>query len=301
MSVSLFDLEKVNTSEFYDVRNRSISRQLGKLLGFEIASDGARQHPLVHALAEDPHIKPEKIMSLARAVSGFEDVFDEDAGNWEGYTLGEHTETALRNFDENFADKLPVELLAPMRLALLTHDIGKAVARKSGHGRMEKEYNQAYALNFMRTLAVPDQTQKLIISLIGDGIDLAFKTYIRNQPEGELDSYARQQLQEIWREPNPDPEAITGYKVISRIMLICDGGAYTSMAVTRGADGSYYRNAPSFNASFARPHDPGYRRHKLATKPDEERAPKSHRRTDTRPPSRVRVSPGRHKGIRATI
>lgn len=300
-AVSLFDLEKVNTSAFYDVRNRAISRQLGKLLGFEIASAEEKQHPLVHALINDPHIKPEKIMALARDVPGFEHVFDEDAGNWEGYTLGEHTETALRNFDENFADKLPVELLAPMRLALVTHDIGKAAARKSGQARRQKEYNQAFATKFMYTLAVPDQTRKLITSLIGDGIDLAYKAYIRNQPEDELETYARQQLQDVWGEPDPDNDAITGYKVLSRIMLICDGGAYTSMAVTRSADGSYYRNAPSFNRSFLRPHDPGYRRHKLAKPDDTDRAPNTHRRTDSRLPSRVRVSLGPHKGAKATI
>jgi hypothetical protein len=69
--------------------------------------------------------KPRDIMQDAQRVPGYEQIFAGSAGVWEGFTLGEHTETVLRNFDETYADRMPVGLLAPMRLAILTHDIGK--------------------------------------------------------------------------------------------------------------------------------------------------------------------------------
>ena len=298
-AVSFFDLEKINTEPALLRRKQAIARTVGSLARLEVSPEGTTRNRLLRTLTENPYVKPEEIIALASTTPGYESVFDQDAGNWEGYTLGEHTETVLRNFDENFADQLPVELLASMRLALLVHDLGKPAARHAGEGHKQKQYNERFAADFMKKLGVPEPTANLLRSLIGDGLDFAYRGYIKNEDvTTDFEAYARKQLQALWGAETPiDQKSIDGYRMLCKMILICDGGAYTSMAVNRVATGVYFRNAPAFNQSFARSQDLGYRRTRLASS-DDERAPKRHVVDSGRPQSRVKVSGARNRNHR---
>ena len=128
--VALFDLQKVNTTESYEL-NRN--RDSENLLPIAHAFDSMFEQPQKHALSAalyDAHVTPERLIGTAKMIPGFKAIFEADAGNWEGYTLEQHTEAVLRNFDENYADRVPVELLAPLRLAIIAHDLGKPAAVK---------------------------------------------------------------------------------------------------------------------------------------------------------------------------
>jgi hypothetical protein len=260
--VSIFDLEKVNDPDYYEWYRYSVGNMLADFVDLRMVPERQTDRPgIVRELVENPYAKPERLVELAAEVPGFQRLFELDTGVWEGFTLGQHTETALRNFDENYADKLPVSLLAPMRLAILVHDLGKPVARQRAGD--QKQYNAAYASSFMQALNIPAPTQKLVLSLIGQGNVEAYKALIqkKNFDDPDWDKFAAREAQDIFG-PAADIDYYTvkGYKLLSKIMLICDGGAYTSMAVTRHPDGTYYRNAASFNASFRQPHDLASRR-----------------------------------------
>ena len=108
-------------------------------------------------------------MSLAEKTPGYREIFEADAGNWEGYKLAEHTETVLRLFDDNYADKMPAATLPIMRMALLVHDVGKPVAVKNHEKEHQAAYNQVYAEDFMRKNGVDEKNQKLILAMIGEG------------------------------------------------------------------------------------------------------------------------------------
>ena len=73
--------------------------------------ESSKSHPLVKLLSENYYASPKEIIEEAKKVRGFETLFDTDAGNWEKFTLEEHTETVLRMFDETYADVLPAKLL----------------------------------------------------------------------------------------------------------------------------------------------------------------------------------------------
>ena len=96
---------------------------------------------LLRILGSNLYIKPREIIELAKQTQGFRDVFESDAGNWEGFKLSEHTETVLRLFDDNYADIMPASTLPIIRLALLVHDIGKPEAIKMGDKANQKQYN----------------------------------------------------------------------------------------------------------------------------------------------------------------
>jgi hypothetical protein len=259
-SVSFFDLEKTTTAKGLETEKHATWQKLGdtatalsRLFGTELQTN----QPLLRLL-EDVHAKPNRLVDAAKLVDGYDAIFEGDAGNWEGFTLAEHTETVLRNFDENYADKLPVELLAPMRLAILAHDVGKPIAAARGEKHKQKEYNVAQADDFLSKLGVDDKLRGLLIAVIGDGEELAFQIEVRGAGESAqraMVELATRTLCQFYGSENVTDEQIASFYEMCRMLQVCDGGAYTSMAITnRGNNGKgRHRNAPSFNSSFAQP------------------------------------------------
>lgn len=263
--VSFFDLDEVKTQVTKaDERAQSWYSYGGLADKFDGLTRKSQREtsPLMSRLT-DAHASPEQLMRDARAVPDYEEIFAGSAGVWEGFTLGEHTETVLRNFEETYADIMPVGLLAPMRLALLTHDIGKSEAAARLSKLEQSKLNTTQALDFMNKLGVDTRHQNVIISMIALGSDLAYLIDVKgvgSKAKKAMFQLAQGTLREFFgREPSR--EEMRAFVVMCRVLQRCDGGAYTSMAVTRPeAGGSYFRNAPSFNGSFAHPVDMGRRK-----------------------------------------
>lgn len=259
-SVSFFDLEKTTTDKGLEAERKATWQRLGGMAtALSQFNRGEVQptQPLIHLL-NDVYAKPEKLVDAAKDVEGYGAIFEGDAGNWEGFTLAEHTETVLRNFDESFAENLPVELLAPMRLAILSHDLGKPIAAARGEKHKQMEYNVAQADDFLGKLGVDDKLKGLLLAVIGEGEELAFQIEVRaaGEPaEAAMKELATKTLKQFYGSESVTDEQITGFTEMCKMLQVCDGGAYTSMAITRPtAKGSgRYRNAPSFNGSFAQP------------------------------------------------
>jgi hypothetical protein len=256
-AVSFFDLDKITTDESLEIKRKSTWQRLGGMATALSQFDQGMiqsEQPLLHALTE-VYAKPENLVAAAKQVDSYKAIFESDAGNWEGYTLEEHTETVLRNFDENYADWLPVELLAPMRLAILSHDLGKPIAAARGEKNKQMEYNLAYAKDFLSKVGVDDKIKGLLLAVIGKGSKLAFEIEVRGSgepAEAAMKELATKTLKEFYGSESVTEEQITGFVEMCKILQVCDGGAYTSMAITRSAvqGRGRYRNAPSFNDSF---------------------------------------------------
>lgn len=254
--ISLFDVHKVNTSTHYETI-RAVDGlkfdEIGRVLGKEFEGVVVNQHPFL-AVLQNAHAKPQKIMEAAKQVGEFGKIFEADAGNWEGFTLEEHTETVLHNFEENYADKLPVGLLAPVRLALVVHDIGKPIAAANNDRRQQKAYNITMAKRYFEALNIDAKTSALLISLVGDGMELATKSAVfRNDRRlQDLRRYGENSL-EAFTGTKPDEAMVDGYLDLCEMLATCDGGAYTTMAVTRKAGAGWHRNVGTFNNSFEAP------------------------------------------------
>lgn len=256
-AVSFFDLDKITTDESLEVERKSTWQRLG---GMATALSQFNQdmtqyeQPLLHTLTE-VYAKPQNLVAAAKQVGSYKTIFESDAGNWEGYTLEEHTETVLRNFDENYADWLPVELLAPIRLAILSHDLGKPIAAARGKRHKQMEYNLAYAKDFLNKVGVDDKVKGLLLAVIGKGSKLAFEIEVRGSgepAEAAMKDLATKTLKEFYDSESVTEEQIIGFVEMCKILQVCDGGAYTSMAIIRPTvkGSGRYRNAPSFNGSF---------------------------------------------------
>lgn len=264
-SVSFFDLERIKTSDTLQSERSSVWERLGGTAAAlsELSPVEAMPNDRLQTLLKDAHAKPEKLLEAAKLIEGYDEIFDADAGNWEGFTLGEHTETVLRNFDENFADKIPVQLLAPMRLAILSHDVGKPAAASRGEKHLQKKYNALQADDFLTKVGVDERLKEILLAVIGEGAELAYRIDIRGageEVEARLQNLARETLRQFSVDVENIEQQVAGFVEMCRMLQVCDGGAYTSMAITnRGNGRGRHRNAPSFNGSFAQPVDLGKR------------------------------------------
>lgn len=247
----LFDLEKVNTDQETARRKERINRRFG-----QIALNAERHRSrgtLAETLTNNLYVKPEEIITLAKTTPGYKGIFESDAGNWEKYTLEEHTETVLRLFDNNYADSLPASTLPVMRLALLVHDIGKSEAVRNHDKAHQKAYNLAYAKDFMTKNNIDPVNRELVLSMIGDGLEYASRWMVKRERGvgREFYGFCEKTMKDYLGTNEVDPETVTGFRNMLEVLQTCDSAAYTTMAVTRSTrNGVVYRNYGSFNSSF---------------------------------------------------
>ncbi len=268
-TVAFFDLEKVNTTEAMKSSRQNTWDHLGKIASFlkDFALLESQPKNKVMALLQDAHVKPKRLVEEVKSIEGYQAIFDADAGVWEGFTIEEHTETVLRNFDETYADRLPIEFLAPMRLAILAHDLGKPKALKNGGKQSQDKYNVEVARDLFSKLGIEPMSKlenALIVIIVGSGL-LAKREKIGRNISDQESALAGENLNKLiqmllFNEYDPaanesNQPVIKQFVAMCKMLLACDGGAYTTMATTRRPTGTY-RNAGSFDASFYNPPSP---------------------------------------------
>lgn len=249
----LFDLTKVNTVEKIKQKEQTFEKVFGEFSQeMNKSLESSKSHPLVKLLSENYYASPEEIIEEAKKVTGFENHFDKDARNWEKFTLGEHTETVLRMFDETYADVLPAKLLPIMRLIILTHDLGKPEAAQMGRKSEQKEFNIKEGSRFLNELGIENNLKELILGIIGQGQEITSDVFVKkSKKSNELLQYSRDLLEKIKGENrnSVEKEDMAIY-FMSFMLQNSDSGAYTDYAVTKRRGGLWFRNYPSFNESL---------------------------------------------------
>ena len=263
----LFDLDKVNTKpaimkqrgETFR-RYQAIINRVGDLL--PVGEEQAE--PILSLLANQLYAKPEQLVEEASRVASFRQNYEADAGNWEGFSLGEHTETVLRIFDENYADRLPVELLPIMRLVLLTHDLGKPQAVAKGEKEKQLKHNREEAVHFCVKAGASESLSFLVYTIINaepytfpffmERIKRDYQSSNYKQAEQAFLDYCADQFKWLGNRSKPTDKEIRGLANMCLLLQACDSAAYTDMAVTRSTKtGVFHYNYPSFNESFEKP------------------------------------------------
>ncbi len=277
-----FDLEHTREYEHRvmdeEYRDR-ISGELGRTAIFahsdaedNLERDGTIEvRNFMKILSNDTLSSPKILVGAAKNIDpSFRELFDGDAGVWEGFSVGQHTETALRVFRDNFEGDISEDLRSMMRLAILTHDIGKAEAVKNRDA--QDSHNRARAWGFMDRLELGDVAQMLVTFITGRAQKLTTAALVGHDPAAreKLLAACRAELKD-WAfygdYPDEDDDEYEGendedYEVDSsrrdesdsddpralaqmcEILQTCDSAAYTPRAVTRDGD-LYYRNGNS--------------------------------------------------------
>lgn len=237
----LFDLKKINTEKEIGTRLRQaidIYRPASKLIGGGIKEKSTRQ-----MLTNTPE---SIIKSVTEKSPRIKEQFEGDVGLWEGFNLGEHTETVMRFFAQNFADVLPIETRAVMNLVILCHDIGKAECVKLGIKRNsaeEREIYKKYARILGEDLGVQPKLCDFVMDFVFESQKWTTEYYIKDNDDALslLKKICEQLLDKYGQRTNK--EIVNGLMQMARVLQTCDSGAYTLYAKTRKWDTvRYYHN-----------------------------------------------------------
>ena len=120
---------------------------------------------------EDQKFIPEKLILLLK--KQYSDIYNQDAGVREGYTLEQHTLMVMKQFEKYFGDKdLPSGVDKNIfRLILALHDIGKPEAISRGGKHLQHRYTQKYIQSLFRHLGIDEKHTNLALVLVsGDPI-----------------------------------------------------------------------------------------------------------------------------------
>lgn len=237
----LFDLKKINTEKEIGARLRqavNVYSPASKLIGGGIKEKSTRQ-----MLTNTPE---NIIKSVIEKSPRIKEQFEGDVGLWEGFNLGEHTESVMRFFAQNFADVLPIETRAVMNLVVLCHDIGKAECVKLGVARntpQEREVYKKYARILGEDLGVQPKLCDFVVDFVFESQKWTTEYYIKDNDNALslLKKTCEQLLQKYGQRANK--EIVNGLMQMARVLQTCDSGAYTLYAKTRKWDTvRYYHN-----------------------------------------------------------
>lgn len=243
----LFDISRINTAE--KVKNDKAETEKA-FRGLCDLFD--HLHPDKAAtLNKQLSQSPKALIQWAASVKGFKENFAADAGVWEGFTVGEHTETALRAFEDTYRYRVPDQIVPIANLCLLVHDIGKGEAVKNNDKSNQKEYNVGYAATFMNRLNIDPRFAEIVTAVIGDGQDFTSQYFLRGDKDAITNAREHFKKTLEWNRLSTDNNEVSGLMRLSKIVQNCDSASYTDMAITVTDDKLAYRNAPMFNKSFA--------------------------------------------------
>lgn len=256
----IFDKSRINTEKAIGDKLRKIVKTFGEIdsLMQMIFPDSTISDALTNSSPSD------SINFMAHR--GFLEPYLLNTGVWEKFMIGEHTETVLRVFEDNFRDEIPESLVAPIKFIMLIHDIGKGYAVKDNKftKQDEKNYTDKFCRNrVFKEFAIPSKMQDLLMFIIDESQVYAAKIYLPNASKEDVENSkaamlasATKQLEKVLGR-KPSKGEVMGLIHICKILLCCDGGAYTRYGITRDhATGIHYRNGnDKFTKSFKNPSD----------------------------------------------
>jgi len=260
MGVDLQNNKQTNGVYVFDSKKVGTEKEVGDKIQ-SVMSDYGPITELLDNFTEDEKMKdffktatPEEMIKFAKGVDEkYKKLLEGDAGNWEGYSVEEHTEAVLRNFDDAFADDVPEELYAFIKFMMLTHDLGKSKGRFA-----QKTENAKICSEICRDLGVNPKIEPIIQFIIGKSQSYTTNYFVMK------DVSAYQMLLDDCEEvlmhatgEIPDKKLTSGLANICKILQTCDSGAYTAYGVVRDSKtGVYHRGGNySWTRGFRLPKD----------------------------------------------
>ena len=262
-----FDLEKVGTKEQLETERISRFRKFGASachIADMLSRDKHKRNlemtsnsSFMDLLERDQFASPREIVQKAKeATPRAKWLFEQGTGVWEGFTLEQHTETALDIFERSSSDKLPASLHTLGRLAIVTHDLGKPMAVANGDKRNQDYYNASEAANFLFSQGCSDQLIDAVVQVIRDGMPSVSDYTLSGRDPRRRDRAIRactDIASTINGNNRPSDQEINSVFYLCSELVKADGGAYSKYGHTRNGRIKHENSGGSrgqFNDSF---------------------------------------------------
>lgn len=249
-SYLIFDLNKVNTKEVVE-QTKERYKTYDQLANF--VENFCNDKNLINVLKNGT---PEEIIEKAKEYSSFKQNLELNSGVGENFTVGEHTESVLRVFDNSFKNEVPPRLVPFIKFVILCHDLGK------GQAYIKNKDHQLETLrvcdDVFKELNVNEQFVDLIRYMIRNSQKHTTQYYINQEKQSIV--YLETELRNLFiklQKREPSKQELLGLKNIAITLQTCDSGAYTRYGVTRNSKtGMYHKNrSDNFTQSFEPPKD----------------------------------------------
>jgi hypothetical protein len=147
----------------FDVKRKEyVDRKVGSIANTTRLSIGAGQS----TVELDTHNFVEQIKAKEPEIGR---MFDMPAGVWEGYTLGEHVEMVLNQFEDNFAGKVEDSGIlnrSEIVAMLVLHDIGKPQSKvETGSTAMQHSYTKQAIEVLGEKLGLDENKKRLVMDI----------------------------------------------------------------------------------------------------------------------------------------
>lgn len=250
----VFNLETINSKEQLEKAREARMRAFGgatrRIYSILNRPESLKRETPLRYIDMDRRVTAAELIESAKQVSPkYRRIYESSAGNWEGFTLEEHTETALRIFDTSYKSTLPRSVYDLGRLCLLVHDIGKPIARKNGQD--QEPYNADYARMFLKDIGAPKELVEAVPDIITVGKSDSDRFMLAKTPEARDEAKQRlyQTSGKIVKklfgidEKSPDfKSCVSTLSALCRTISTCDGASYTTYTSTRKKSGLSHRN-----------------------------------------------------------
>jgi len=251
-TVIVFDKKMFGTKQDVENKRQAIKAEFGDIT--DCLSHFISDEDLKEFLKK---ASPEEVIEFAKQNPIYRDLLNGDAKNWEKYTVGEHTEAVLRNFEDAYADDVPEELYPFMKFMILVHDLGKSRCKTLNKDEQKRE-NAIACSQFCKDMGVDPKVEKLMQFIIGDSQNYTTQYYVMKNVGAKRMLYnaCLSSLREALGE-EPSENQVNGLASICKILQTCDSGAYTAYGVVRDSKTNvYYRGGNyAWTRGFKTPQD----------------------------------------------
>lgn len=246
----IFDKERINTSKVVGDKLQAMMNEFGQIS--VLLSNFTYDEELKSSLAKS---SPKETLELVKKSPYYAKIMDMSSYVWEGFTVGEHTESVLRVLKDSFESDIPSNLIPFLKVVILSHDLGKGYARGNGN---QHEYTRALLPHFHQSLKIPSKVSKLIEFITIDSQEFTSDYYVRHNKYAQfkLQQEASRILNELTG-VSPSDELVRGLMGICKILQTCDSGAYTRYGITRDSKTGYfyYNGNDRFTGAIKKPSD----------------------------------------------
>ena len=251
----LFDLEKIEDEKSSGQRLQLLLDVYGHLS--DNLENFSQQKDLLNLLN---HNNPEATINALLNKNIFNKYLSKDAHVWEQFTIGQHTESVLRAFEESFSTSVPENLKPFLRFVCIMHDIDKdsvIKAKQLGKNKNEilKIQSDIYKEIF-NEYKIPHAYANLIWNICTKSQEYTHKYYVENDKSAlnKLVDFCGDLIDNTNQKYNTSFSSNDKYGLanICRILQTCDSLSYTRIGITRDLQTNmyYYNGNDRFTSGF---------------------------------------------------
>lgn len=242
---SVFDLDKIGTKNQIENSNtNAITKEFGIN---DLKNKSILNNDKIESLKK---LSNKELIENAIKNTNLGKRFYESANVWEGFTIGQHTETALDCFDNCYNLEVTKDAAILTKIVIMAHDLEKNISKADDDNTHQK------TKDFISELTGIDKKgQQLIVDIIYKSQQYTTDYFVKKNPNAlkMLKGFCTEVLNNFYNKL-PTKNQIDGLMNICIMLQSVDSFAYTPYATTRSKNIKFNNCNKNFALNFEPPY-----------------------------------------------